>query len=109
MSINITDAAIDKILDLRRKTQMPDGIVRVALRSGGCSGYSYEITMIDNNDEFDKVFEFRDGVKICIDKKSYIFLVGLSLDYEETMMKSGFVFNTPMQRAKCGCGESVAF
>ena len=109
MPINVTESAIDKIIDLKKKLQMPDGIFRIALRSGGCSGYTYEVSIIENTDDFDKVFSFDKDIAVCIDKKSYIFLNGIEIDYEETLMKSGFVFNSPLQKTKCGCGESISF
>jgi iron-sulfur cluster assembly protein len=68
--------------------------------------YKYEF--IERPDERDKVFEFED-VKICIDIKSYLFLNGMEIDYEEDLLKSGLVFNTPTAKHTCGCGESVAF
>ena len=68
--------------------------------------YKYEFS--DQPDERDKVFEF-DDVKICIEIKSYLFLNGMEIDYEEDLLKSGLVFNTPSAKRTCGCGESIAF
>jgi iron-sulfur cluster assembly protein len=68
--------------------------------------YKYEF--VEQPDEKDKTFEFGD-VKICIDIKSYLFLNGMEIDYEEDLLKSGLVFNTPSAKRTCGCGESIAF
>jgi iron-sulfur cluster assembly protein len=68
--------------------------------------YKYEFAQLP--EEKDKVFEF-DDVKICIDIKSYLFLNGMEIDYEEDLLKSGLVFNTPSAKRTCRCGESVAF
>ena len=88
--------------------QTPDHYLRIGLKGGGCSGFMYHYDFISESDEKDKIFEF-DDVKICIDIKSYLFLNGIEIDYEEDLLKSGLVFNTPNVTRTCGCGESVAF
>ncbi len=85
-----------------------DAYLRVGLRSGGCSGFSYLFEFVDKPDNHDKILQFGE-LKICIDKKSYLFLNGTEIDYEETLFKSGIKFNNPAVTRTCGCGESVAF
>lgn len=108
MAITITDKGKDKIRSLLRQRQAPDHYLRVALRGGGCSGFMYHYEFISEPNEKDKVFEF-DDVKICIDIKSYLFLNGTEIDYEEDLFKSGLVFKNPKAKRTCGCGESIAF
>ena len=72
------------------------------------SNHNLDLIVIATPDEKDKIFEFGE-VKICVDMKSYLFLNGMEIDYEEDLFKSGLVFNTPQAQRTCGCGESVAF
>ena len=104
----MTQPAQDKVRSLLQKRQTPDHYLRVRLQGGGCSGFLYKYEFADQPDEKDKTFEFGD-VKICIDIKSYLFLNGMEIDYEEDLFKSGLVFNTPNAKRTCGCGESVTF
>ena len=108
MSITMTQPAQDKIRSLLAKRQTPENYLRIGLKGGGCSGFMYKYDFVDQPDEKDKVFEF-DDVKICIDVKSYLFLIGMEIDYEEDLFKSGLVFNAPTAKRTCGCGESIAF
>ena len=108
MAITITQLAQDKIGLLLRQRQTPDHYLRIGLQGGGCSGFMYKYEFADQPDERDKVFEFGD-IKICIDIKSYLFLNGMEIDYEEDLLKSGLVFNAPRATRTCGCGESVTF
>jgi iron-sulfur cluster assembly protein len=104
----MTDAAKNKIKSLLIQRQTPEHYLRIGLQGGGCSGFMYKYDFIDQPYEKDRVFEF-DDIKICIDIKSYLFLNGMEIDYEEDLLKSGLVFNTPTAKRTCGCGESVAF
>ena len=108
MAITMTDLAIDRIEDLMKRTQCEDCFLRIGLKSGGCSGLSYDIDFTKEATEFDKTFEFN-SIKVCIDKKSYLFLNGMEIDYEETPFKSGIKLNVPSVDRTCGCGESVSF
>ena len=108
MAITMTDKAHDKIKSLLTQRQTPDYYLRIGLQGGGCSGFMYKYAFAQQPDEKDKVFEF-DDVKICIDIKSYLFLNGMGIDYEEDLLKSGLVFNTPKAQRSCGCGESISF
>ncbi len=104
----MTESAKSKIRSLLKQRQTPSHYLRISLKGGGCSGFMYDYEFVDSTAEKDKVFEF-DDVKICIDIKSYLFLSGMEIDYEEDLLKSGLVFNVPSAKRTCGCGESVAF
>ena len=109
--ITLTDNALDKALELRKKLEHPDNwILFVGLSGGGCSGFMYKLDFIPQpeSDVGYNIIE-HDGIKIYCDKKSYIFLNKTEIDYQETLMSSGFVFNNPMATRACGCGESIAF
>jgi len=81
--------------------------VRVGVKSGGCSGLSYELNFDNKVDEADKVFE-DNAVRIIVDKKSFLYLVGTTLEYSGGLNGKGFVFNNPNAQRTCGCGESFS-
>ena len=81
--------------------------VRVGVKSGGCSGLSYDLKFDRKQIESDKVFE-DNGVKIIVDTKSFLYLIGTTLDYSGGLNGSGFVFNYPNANRTCGCGESFS-
>ena len=81
--------------------------VRVGVKSGGCSGLSYELKFDKTLGEDDKVFEDND-IKIAVDKKSFLYLVGTILEYSGGLNGKGFVFNNPNAQRTCGCGESFS-
>ena len=81
--------------------------VRVGVKSGGCSGLSYDLTFDNKKEENDKVFE-ENGIKIIVDKKSFLYLVGTVLEYSGGLNGKGFVFNNPNANRTCGCGESFS-
>ena len=81
--------------------------VRVGVKSGGCSGLSYDLKFDKELEEDDKVFE-DNGVRIVVDKKSFLYLIGTTLDYSGGLNGSGFVFNNPNANRTCGCGESFS-
>ncbi len=81
--------------------------VRVGVKSGGCSGLSYELKFDNKIDDSDKVFEDND-VRILVDKKSFLYLVGTVLEYSGGLNGKGFVFNNPNAQRTCGCGESFS-
>ena len=81
--------------------------VRVGVKSGGCSGLSYELKFDSSMGEDDKLFE-ENNVKIAVDKKSFLYLVGTTLEYSGGLNGKGFVFNNPNANRTCGCGESFS-
>ena len=81
--------------------------VRVGVKSGGCSGLSYDLKFDREQIESDKVFE-DNGIKIIVDTKSFLYLIGTTLDYSGGLNGSGFVFNNPNANRTCGCGESFS-
>ncbi|MFK5972088.1 MAG: iron-sulfur cluster assembly accessory protein [Flavobacteriaceae bacterium] len=81
--------------------------VRVGVKSGGCSGLSYELKFDNKSNETDKVFEDND-IRIIVDKKSFLYLVGTTLEYSGGLNGKGFVFNNPNAQRTCGCGESFS-
>ena len=89
----------------RRARQTPDAGLRIAVKGGGCSGLAYSMEWAEKPRERDKVFE-RDGVRVFVDPKSYLYLMGTELVFEETLMASGFKLSNPNVKAACGCGES---
>ena len=108
MAITITEKAIEKIENIKKMRQTPDACLRISLKGGGCSGFMYDYEFVNEPEENDKVFIFN-SITICIDKKSYLFLNGMEIDYREDLMKSGLVFNNPKASRTCGCGESITF
>jgi iron-sulfur cluster assembly protein len=81
--------------------------VRVGVKSGGCSGLSYELRFDNKMDQTDKVFE-DNSVRIIVDKKSFLYLAGTILEYSGGLNGKGFVFNNPNAQRTCGCGESFS-
>jgi iron-sulfur cluster assembly protein len=106
--IQVTDKAKVKLLALMKEEgKDSDAFVRVGVNSGGCSGLSYDLGFDNNENEDDKSFE-DNGIKIVVNKKSYLYLIGTILEYSGGLNGKGFVFNNPNASRTCGCGESFA-
>lgn len=105
--IVLTPKAISKIRQTFEK-QGVTGFLRLGILGGGCSGLSYQFKFEMKARPTDRLFEYDDGVKVVVDPKSYLYLAGLTLDYKETLMQSGFEFNNPNATKGCGCGSSFA-
>ena len=106
--IQVTDEAKVKLLALMKEEgKDSDAFVRVGVNSGGCSGLSYNLGFDNNENEDDKSFE-DNGIKIVVNKKSYLYLIGTILEYSGGLNGKGFVFNNPNASRTCGCGESFA-
>lgn len=103
--IQLTDSAAARIRALLDKRSKPAAGIRIGVRTVGCSGLSYTIEYADERSDFDEVVEEK-GVTILIDPKAVMFVVGSEMDYVEEKLKSGFVFNNPNEKGRCGCGES---
>jgi iron-sulfur cluster assembly protein len=111
LAIEVTARAIEEIKKAAGKRPvLPKGL-RVGIRGGGCTGFSYLFEWSDTDPRAeDKVLEFEEGaVKVFIDPKSYLFLDGSTLDYATSMMARGFKWTNPNVKGTCGCGESVQF
>jgi iron-sulfur cluster assembly protein len=104
--IAITDTAARKIRTLMAKQGIADGGLRVGVKGGGCSGMSYTFAWEKEARLGDQVFDGPDGTKVFVDKKSYLFLKGATLDYDDNLMTRGFVFRNPNAKGTCGCGTS---
>jgi iron-sulfur cluster assembly protein len=105
--ISVTDAAVQKIKTLITENEKELDGLRMAVKGGGCSGFQYDLEFADRSDELDHVFETK-GVKIFIDMKSSLYLNGVTLDYQDGLMGSGFKIENPNARTTCGCGESFS-
>lgn len=106
--ISVSESAKNQVLSLIGTEGYPvDSFVRVGVKSGGCSGLSYELDFDTELKEEDKVFE-DNGVKVVVNKKSVLYLVGTTLDYQGGLNGKGFNFVNPNASRTCGCGESFA-
>lgn len=103
--ITVTPKAIIKIKELLEQRSKPAVGIKVIVQTGGCSGLKYKIEYADEILKFDEVIEV-ENLKIIIDSKAVIYLLGSEMDFLEDDYKSGFVFLNPNEKAKCGCGES---
>ena len=107
MAIEITEKAVDEVRRMMSKENVNAAGLRVGVKGGGCSGLSYQFRFDTKERPTDKVFEF-DGVKVVVDPKSVLYLHGMTLDYKESLMQSGFVFENPNAQKNCGCGTSFS-
>src|ERR1700761_8844296 len=111
-AMTLTDAAAERVRALvlkGRENEPGDQILglRVGVKSRGCSGLSYVVEYAKEQKRFEEVVEDK-GVKIFIDPAATMFLLGSEMDYVESTMQSGFVFNNPNEKSRCGCGESFS-
>lgn len=106
--IEITAAAAEEIAKQRDKRGKPGAAIRVGIRGGGCTGFTYVFEWADEPRPTDKVFNAH-GVTVVTDPKSFVYLRGMQLDFVRGMMGHGFKFNNPNAKGACGCGESVQF
>jgi iron-sulfur cluster assembly protein len=104
--VRLTEAAAERIKAVMAKADRPIAAVRVGVKNGGCAGMSYTMEYADKVDPLDELVEDK-GVRILIDPKAVLFLLGTEMDYRVDKLSAQFVFNNPNQTAACGCGESV--
>jgi iron-sulfur cluster assembly protein len=104
--MKLTDAAAARIKDIMSKSDKPYAGVRVGVKNGGCAGMAYTMEYAEKANPFDEVVEDK-GVKILVDPKAVLFLLGTEMDYKVDKLSAQFVFNNPNQTSACGCGESV--
>jgi iron-sulfur cluster assembly protein len=103
-AMTLTEAAATRIRELASKGE---GVgLRVGVKNGGCAGMEYTMEWAKEQKPFDEVVEDK-GAKVLIEAKALMFLLGTEMDYQQSVLKSGFVFNNPNQTSACGCGESV--
>jgi iron-sulfur cluster assembly protein len=105
--IEVTPLALKRIRTVLEQENIPGEIggLRLGVQGGGCSGLTYNVRFDSKARERDNIFDF-DGVRVFVDPKSYIYLRGMVLDFEETLMQRGFVFRNPNASRSCGCGTS---
>jgi iron-sulfur cluster assembly protein len=103
--ITVTDAAVERVQALLDQRGKPSVGIRVGIRTKGCSGMSYILEYADDEGPMDQIVEEK-GVRIIIDPKAAMFILGTEMDYVEDTLESGFVFVNPNEKGRCGCGES---
>ena len=107
--VKVTDSAFNKIRDLIVEEKDNDNLaLRMSVRGGGCSGFHYEFTFDNKQEEDDFVIE-KDFIKVFVDSMSAQYLMGATLDYRDEKFNSQFVITNPEVKSTCGCGSSVAF
>ncbi|CAL8972223.1 MULTISPECIES: HesB/IscA family protein [Rhodoplanes] len=104
--IRLTDAAAGRIRDILARADRPIAGVRIGVKNGGCAGMSYTMEYAAAVAPTDEVVEDK-GVRLLVDPKAVLFLLGTEMDFRTEKLSSGFVFNNPNQVSACGCGESV--
>jgi len=107
--LQVTDRAVKRIRNAMAKEGVSpeEGGLRLGVMGGGCSGLSYSIKFDTRPRERDRIYDF-DGVRVFVDPKSFLYLHGMTLDYEETLMRQGFNFINPNSSRSCGCGSSFS-
>ena len=105
--VTLTDAAADRVKQIMARADKPIAGVRVGVKNGGCAGMSYTMEYAESLDGGGDIVEDK-GVKVLIDPRAVLFLLGTEMDFQTTKLSSGFVFKNPNQTSACGCGESVA-
>ena len=107
--IQVSEKAQLKAIELMKEDgyDASKDFIRVGVKSGGCSGLSYDLSFDNEEKENDKIFE-NNNIKIIVDKKSFLYLVGTELDYSGGLNGAGFIFKNPNANRTCGCGESFS-
>ena len=104
--MKLTDAAAVRVKEIMSNAGKPVIGLRIGVKNGGCAGMEYTMEWAEDQKPFDEVVEDK-GVKVLVDAKAMMFLLGTEMDFQSSALKSGFVFNNPNQVSACGCGESV--
>lgn len=106
--ITVTDRAAKEVARIISEQKLPEQtVLRVGVKGGGCSGFSYTLGFDDTTSEVDQVFDIN-GVRVAVDPKSFLYLNGTQIDFEESLMGRGFKFGNPNAAKSCGCGESFS-
>ena len=108
MALTLSESAAKQVKELKRAQNLGDTVfLRMGVKGGGCSGMSYSLEFDSEIGPHDKEFEI-DGVKVVVDKKSYLYLNGTTLDYVTQGLTGGFTFVNPQAKSSCGCGTSFS-
>ena len=109
MAIQLTERAAREVKTVLEQQNLPaeSTFLRLGVRGGGCSGFTYSLDLTDNKAEVDEEFDSF-GVKLVCDPKSYLYLNGVTVDYKDEMTVRGFVFHNPNATHSCGCGSSCS-
>lgn len=105
--MTLTDAAAERVRSIIARSEKPVAGLRVGVKNGGCAGMEYTVEFAEEAGRFDEVVEDK-GVKVLIDPKAILYLLGTQMDFKTDKFSAQFVFNNPNQTSACGCGESVA-
>jgi len=106
MAIALTEIAAERVKKIFNENGMPEGAcLRVGVKGGGCSGFSYTLDVTAKPADDDEAFESH-GVRIVCDPKSHLYLIGTEIDYEDKLIGGGFVFSNPNAKGRCACGAS---
>ncbi len=105
--MSLTEAAASRVKEIMAKAEKPAAGLRVGVRNGGCAGMSYTMELAEQVEPLDEVIEDK-GVKVLIDPKAVLFLLGAEMDFKSDRLGSSFTFTNPNETSACGCGESVA-
>ena len=106
--LQISDNAARLIKKMTDRNGVPDAGLRIGIKAGGCSGLSYTFAWEAAPRETDHVFDGPEGAKVFVDRKSYEFIKGTTLDYDTSLVSKGFIFNNPNAKSSCGCGTSFS-
>jgi len=107
--INVTESALKQIETIKAsESRTPQDFLRVNVKRGGCSGFSYKLDFDSETSDKDKSFEPKENLKIVIDSQSLLYIMGMTLDFEGGLNGQGFVFSNPNATKTCGCGSSFA-
>ena len=103
--ITLTDAAADRVKEIVEDSETGVLGVRIGVKNAGCAGMAYTLDYVTEPEPLDELVEDK-GVTVLIDTKALMYLIGSEMDYVEDKLQSGFVFNNPNEKGRCGCGES---
>lgn len=106
--ITLSPSAVQEVKRLVQQEQKPNLALRIGVKGGGCSGFSYQMVLEEASPkQYDTLFE-QDGVKMLVDAKSHLYLDGTTIDFKNGLMGGGFEFQNPLAKKSCGCGTSFS-